>query len=1107
MPVLNESQVREIIDNEWLGLGDTSKLNLVSPFDRRNAQDVENPLLHLFKVMRELDYFGFTCKHLFNKTVPPYQLAILKELWTRPFPMLIASRGAGKSFLLALYSMLRATLCQGVKIVIVGAAFRQAKVVFEYCEEIWNNAPILREICGDSHKNGPRRDVDRCTLRINDSMIIALPLGTGEKIRGQRANVLVAEEFASLPNEIFENVVSGFAAVSMDPIEKLKNIARKRAMKRLGLILPNSEEELAVPGLNSNQTIISGTAYYAFNHFCNYWKKWKAIIESKGDRHKLEEIFNGEVPDKFSWKDYSVIRLPVGMLPEGFMDEKHVSKAKATIHHNQYQMEYGACGRGDTPVIVADGVKPLSEVRPGDLVLTHKGRFRKVLKNTFRKWSAGLFELKTSRVNRPIYFTSDHPFWDGDGWTTLGSLEGQTTLAALQETFGKQELDVREVVDDYLECFDTTIYPRPSQSKFTREQLCYIRSSRDTQSAIAKRYGVNQGAIHSVINKRCRPKNAIHSTIPLDYDFGLVVGYYAAEGSVGANGRAVSFALDGHVGTRLESYVTQLRNACELVFGFAPKVYMKDSVANITINQRLAVDLMKWVCPGVSHTKTIRPEILYSNPEFMRGFIIGYWNGNGHLPVNTDASPIATCVNKGLMSQIRVALSYFGIVASIYDNPENKTAKFRGKTYPCKQSFSIVLHGDNERRFRELFYGETGTVSTPEPVDKFKLEIKSKELVPFEGLVYNLEVEEDNSYSLLNATVHNCFPSDSNGFYKRSLVESCVVGKPDRPIHHTSCGEVSFNAVLRGDPNKSYVIAIDPASENDNFSAVVLELCEDHRRIVHCWTTTRKRHKAKLAKGLVKEDDFYSYTARKIRDLIALFPCVKLALDMQGGGVAVMEALCDPQRCRPGERPIYPVVDPEKPRETDNKPGDHILEMVQFARAEWVAEANHGMRKDFEDKVLLFPEFDPAVVGLAIEEDKATGRVKANPEGDEKLYDTLEDCVMEIEELKDELATIVHSQTGTSMRDRWDTPEVKMAGGKKGRLRKDRYSALLMANMVGRSFQRVPTRAEYAYMGGFAHDLIRDKEKSPEARRPTWQNPDWYTLSAGFGAAVRRCIS
>lgn len=372
---------------------------------------------------------------------------------------------------------------------------------------------------------------------------------------------------------------------------------------------------------------------------------------------------------------------------------------------------------------------------------------------------------------------------------------------------------------------------------------------------------------------------------------------------------------------------------------------------------------------------------------------------------------------------------------------------------------------------------------------------------------------DSNHVAKAKATIHMsqylmeygaCFAMDSNGFYKRSLIESCVVGKPEKPIMLPSCGEVKFTAILRGLPGRRYVMSVDPASEKDNLSITILEVWPDHRRIVFQWTTTRNRFKAKLNKGLIKEEDFYGYAARKIRDLMSLFkPLERIAIDFQGGGVAIIEALSDSRRLLPGDELILPVIDDDEPKDTDNLPGKHILEVVQFARAEWVSQANHGMRKDFEDKTLLFPEFDSAVLGLAIEEDKIVGRT----EGDEKLYDTLEDCVMEIEELKDELATIVHSQTGTSLRDRWDTPEVKQAGGKKGRLRKDRYSSLLMANMVGRQLTVVELRPEMHYMGGFAHEIVRDKEKRVGRERPTWQNPDWYESGShepGYGAVIRR---
>lgn len=1103
-----DARARELVENAWLGLGDTSLIETTDPLtQRRTVEEVENPLEHLLGLMRQEKYFGFACKHIFNKTVPPYQLAILRELWNRPFPMLIGTRGLGKSFLLALYAMLRATFCQGVKIVVVGAAFRQAKLIFEYCENIWEGAPVLRDICSDSSKNGPRRDIDRCTMRIGESVITAIPLGDGTKIRGLRANIILSDEFASVPNEIFENVVSGFAAVSMDPIDKLKAAARRRAMKEEGLETPAQGNTIL--GLSGNQTVISGTAYYSFNHFADYWKRWKAIVESKGDRTKLEELFGGEVPEKFNWRDYSVIRIPVGMLPEGFMDDKHVSKQKATIHSSQYLMEYGACHGPNTKVITDKGLRKIINVSLGDMVLTHRGRFRPVSKVMTRRVDGDIVLWKAAGSNHETETTPEHPFWDGEGWSMLATA-GRCHLANLVELSGSRSFDVRACVGEYLECEDGTIYPRPGMSKFSRDELFHIRSSGDTQSALAVRYGVRQGVIHNVIKKRRRPKNAIPAVIPLDYHCGLVVGYYAAEGSLGANGRAVAFALDGHVNERLEAYVDQLVEACRSVFGFTPKVYRNGPVANVTINQRLVANLMKWICPGVSHTKLIRHDVLFSNAEFMKGFVVGYWNGDGHLSAHDSGKVLATCVNESLLAQVRMAVSFFGI-SGFLGSRAPQTSFFRGKACKTREVFNLRFTGAHARRFREVFYGEdhgnhqggkqvvvNDGLSTSAP-------FTSRSVVPFDGWVYNLEVEEDNSYSLLNATVHNCFPNDSNGFYKRSLIEKCVVGRKGRAIEMPSCGEVRFHATLKGDPTKHYVMAIDPASEQDNFSIVVLELWPEHRRIVHCWTTTRQRHKAKLNKGLAQEEDFYHYVTRKIRELMRAFPCDRIGMDSQGGGIAVMEALADRSRLASGELPVLLIIDDDKPSDSDFVPGHHILELVHFSKADWVSEANHGMRMDFQSQVLLFPEFDPALLALAGEEDKMSGRVKMGPGGEEALYDTLEDVVIDIEQLKDELATIVHTQTGKTMRDHWDVPEVKQAGGKKGRLRKDRYSALLMANMVARTLQRAPNRPQYAYTGGFARDLAAQKD-TPRVR-PHYQNPlfyEQYVKGGVYGAIVRR---
>jgi hypothetical protein len=386
----------------------------------------------------------------------------------------------------------------------------------------------------------------------------------------------------------------------------------------------------------------------------------------------------------------------------------------------------------------------------------------------------------------------------------------------------------------------------------------------------------------------------------------------------------------------------------------------------------------------------------------------------------------------------------------------------------------INTKGDPHKIKTDVFNGE-------EPPDSFKWDDYSVMRMPVDLVPRGFMDEGQIARS--KATVHNgiflmefgaCFAKDSQGFFKRSLIESCV-GTDDDPVKVAS-GDVYFDPMLRGNLDKRYVMGVDPASEVDNFSIIILELHGDHRRIVHCWTTTRKDHIDKVKKGITSENNFYSYCARKIRQLMDLFPICHIALDAQGGGISIAEALHDSKQLEKGDIPIWPTIDEDKPKPSDDEQGLHILEMCQFAKYDWYSEANHGLRKDLEDKFLLFPRFDPITIGLSIEQDKANNR----------LYDTLEDCVLEIEELKNELSLIEITQTSNG-RDRWDTPEVKVGVGKKQRMRKDRYSSLLMANMAARIIDAEVKQAPYVAYGGFA------TTETSKSEAPDFSGPNWFT--------------
>ena len=107
------------------------------------------------------------------------------------------------------------------------------------------------------------------------------------------------------------------------------------------------------------------------------------------------------------------------------------------------------------------------------------------------------------------------------------------------------------------------------------------------------------------------------------------------------------------------------------------------------------------------------------------------------------------------------------------------------------------------------------------------------------------------------------------------------------------------------------------------------------------------------------------------------------------------------------------------------------------------------------------------------------------------MYDSLGECILEIEELKNELTTIVMTQTSTgpNARDRWDTPETKLPGGKKGRLRKDRYSSLLIANMLARQLNKTSFSVDYDIIGANA-------KNQPNIKGSMYNGPQWFTNEA-----------
>lgn len=314
----------------------------------------ERPLLQSFIGLHKFS-LTWIVKQLFKQNdgrpleLLPFQSCLLDMLWSYKYPMVLATRGAGKTFMYALYAILRAVLIPGQQVVIVGAGFRQAKLVFNYISKLYQASPLLQEAL--QPYGGPKYAVDQCWLSCGSSNIYAIPLGDGERIRGLRATCILCDEFASIPEDIYEIVVQPFAAVHADPARRARMIALKERLLKLNA--PEQMTSTIEKALGfGNQICISGTASYEFNHFYRKWLMYNKIISSNGDdklirqafmegnTYLTEDSFDNELMKAFKHTDYAIFQLPYTGVPKGFLDDVVIANAKLTLDPARFGMEY-----------------------------------------------------------------------------------------------------------------------------------------------------------------------------------------------------------------------------------------------------------------------------------------------------------------------------------------------------------------------------------------------------------------------------------------------------------------------------------------------------------------------------------------------------------------------------------------------------------------------------------------------------------------------------------------------------------------------------------------------------------------------------------------------
>jgi len=275
---------------------------------------------------------SFACYMLMGVKLAPHQHMMVKAMMNNDYILNILGRGSGKSFLAAIFAGLYALLNPGVNIGILSASFRQSKLLFKKLEDISNErgAEAFRNCITKNSKNS-----DMWHMSIGRSNLYALPLGSGEKLRGFRFQCLLIDELLLMPEKTLNEVILPFLGVVPNPTE------RQDLREAEDLLIENGEMEEKDRFIWPNNKFVGlSSASYKFEYLYELYQVYERLIMGKSGQGITET--QKELIEKMSDKQASraVFHMSYEAIPEYFYDQNLIAQALDSMSEQQFAREF-----------------------------------------------------------------------------------------------------------------------------------------------------------------------------------------------------------------------------------------------------------------------------------------------------------------------------------------------------------------------------------------------------------------------------------------------------------------------------------------------------------------------------------------------------------------------------------------------------------------------------------------------------------------------------------------------------------------------------------------------------------------------------------------------
>jgi hypothetical protein len=284
----------------------------------------------LYKFLR--NNITFATEFFLGIKLFPFQAILIKALFISDYTMHVLARGMSKTFSTAIYLILELLFNQGSNIGVIAGTFRQSKMIFTKIEDILSKpaAKLAMDCIGT--KNYIQKGTDQWTLKIGRSRAIALPLANGERLRGFRFNRIVIDEFLTMPEKIFNEIIMPFLGVIENPTQRkelrdleTRLIAQGKMQESERFVWPN------------NKLILLSSPSFKFEYMYKLYKQFIDLIMGQHDSQK----FNREEAGAIS-AYRAVFQLSYDLAPPELYDQNLLDQARATMSKAQFDREFGA---------------------------------------------------------------------------------------------------------------------------------------------------------------------------------------------------------------------------------------------------------------------------------------------------------------------------------------------------------------------------------------------------------------------------------------------------------------------------------------------------------------------------------------------------------------------------------------------------------------------------------------------------------------------------------------------------------------------------------------------------------------------------------------------